>query len=187
VFRWAAINHQKELYFHTLSTLANFAIGAIVASISFNKTQAFYFLKSITKAQIGSIYFLFFLNVIFYKDLYASPTMQIFERLIFSLFFGFIIFEQAFSEVPFINMGKWKISNYFGHASFGLYCYHGIVITLFIKLSEHFAWDFSLFQVTFLNPALLLLATMGVTYLSYEILEKRILKYKKQFYSLKAN
>ena len=133
------------------------------------------------KVQIFGIYFLFFLNVIFYKSIYASPMLQIFERLIFSLFFAFIILEQSFSNDSLFKLGKWKFSNYLGSASFGLYCYHGVLITIFIKLSEHYTWNFSAFQIFILNPLILFLATIAVTALSYEFFEKRILKFKEKF------
>jgi peptidoglycan/LPS O-acetylase OafA/YrhL len=187
LFRWYIIDQQHKLYFHTLSTLANFSMGALLAYCAFHKNQVFTFLKDMTRPQIGSIYFLFFLNVIFYKDLYSGPTMQIMERFIFSLFFAFIIFEQSFCDDSLFKMGKWKFTNYFGNASFGLYCYHGIVISIFIKLAEKYNWQANLLQVTFLNPLILLAITLIISYLTYEFYEKRFLKLKQGFYNLKAS
>ncbi len=187
VFRWYAIDHQSKLYFHTLSTLANFSIGALLAHCAFYKNNVFNFLKGMDKAQIGSIYFLFFLNVLFYKDLYSGATMQVFERLIFSLFFAFIIFEQSFCDASLFKLGKWKFTNYYGHASFGLYCYHGLVISVFIKLAEVNKWNFSLLQVAFFNPIVLLGITLLITFLSFEFFEKGFLKLKNRFYNLKAS
>lgn len=186
-FRYSVLQEQKVLYFHTLSTLANFAIGAILAKSCFHRDALFTFLKSIPRVQMASLYFLFFLNVIFYKDIYALPLMQVVERLIFSLFFALLIFDQCFADASVFKLGRWKFCNYFGNASFGLYCYHGIVITLFLKLAEHFAWNFSLLQVVFLNPLMILGVTLLVTFVSYEVLERRILKLKKNFYSLKES
>ena len=139
-------------------------------------------LIKISKTQIAIVYFLFLLNLIFYRTIYSMPILQVFERLIFSLFFGFIIFEQSFSEQSLFKLGKWKVPNYLGNASFGLYCYHGVVITIFIKLSEHFLWNETPVTVFILNPILIFVVTIAVTSLSYELAEKRILKLKNRFY-----
>lgn len=183
LFRWMNLTDQKKLYFHTASTLANFSIGALVAYLSFYRTKAFHFLKTLPKIQIFSIYFLMFLNIIFYKSIYCTSLLQTFERLIFSLFFGFIIFEQSFCTESIFRFGKWKWSNYLGNASFGLYCYHGVIITIFIKLSEHYGWSFSAFQIFILNPLLLLALTIAVTIASYEIYERKFLILKDKFRS----
>ncbi|MBK9801123.1 MAG: acyltransferase [Bacteroidetes bacterium] len=184
LFRSHVISEQKVLYFHTLSTLANFAIGALCAHVGRSKNAIFQFLKSIPKAQVASIYFLLFLNIIFYKDIYDNQVMQVLERLIFSLFFAFIIFDQCFSDASLFKLGRWKFTNYFGNASFGLYCFHGIVISIFTKLAETYAWKFSLWQVSIFNPLILLLLTLVMSFLSYELLEKHIIKLKAKFYSL---
>ena len=181
LFRYYHLDDQRSLYFHTASTLSNFSIGALVAYIAFHKKRFYYFLQELPRVQLFAFYFLLFLLLIFYKSIFNSPLLLVFERLIFSCFFGFIIFEQSFCKERLFNLGRWKVTNYIGSCSFGLYCFHGVVITIFIKLSAHFGWNYNLYQLLLFNPILLLFLTIGLSSMSYELFEKRILKLKEQF------
>ena len=104
------------------------------------------------------------------------------ERLIFACFYGFIIAEQSFAENSLFKLGGNKKINYLGTVSFGLYCYHGIVITLFSKFGELYGWDRSAWHVFILNPIIAFVLTIVLALLSYEWFEKKFLKLKYKYY-----
>src|ERR1051325_9102135 len=108
--------------------------------------------------------------------------MVVFERLIFSLLFGFVIFEQVFAKNSFFKSGNSRVLTYLGKISYGLYIFHGIVIAFFSKLAAQYHLDGSMLGVLIVNPLIILVLTILFSVLSYELAEKRILKLKQKFY-----
>jgi peptidoglycan/LPS O-acetylase OafA/YrhL len=187
LFRAYALSDQKLLYFHTVSTLSNFSVGALVAYSCQVKGSFYQTLYSFSKKHHRPIYFLFLTQVVFYNPIYSLAIFQIFERLIFSVFFAFVIFDFTFGAHSKEKKGIWKFFTFLGKASFGLYCFHALVISLFIQWVNHYKFEFSLFQTVFINPLILLMITIGTALLSFEYFEKYFLRLKHKFYSFKAN
>ena len=182
VFRWLMFDENNSLVFHTFSALGNFAIGALVAYACYYKNGFYQYIRTMTKNMIALVYFLFGLCVIFYSSLFAVRIGVVPERLLFACFYGFIIAEQSFATNSLFKLGGNKKINYLGTISFGLYCYHGVVITLFAKLGELYGWDKSEWHVFILNPSIAFVLTIVMALLSYEWFEKRILKLKYKYY-----
>src|SRR3712207_8109128 len=51
------------------------------------------------------------------------PYTTLFRSLVLSVFFAFVIFEQALYDRPVLALGKFKFLNQLGKISYGLYCY----------------------------------------------------------------
>lgn len=181
-FRMIYLDNQDILYFHSISLLGNFAIGSLLAYISFYKTPIFSRVLQLKKGGILFIYLIIALNFVFYHTIYSSPIFIVLEKIIFSVFFGFIIWEQSFSENSIIKLGRWKKINYLGKISYGLYCYHGVVITVVFKIAEQCSQANNFAQVLFFNPLIIFMFTVALSVVSYELVEKRILKLKNKFY-----
>ena len=182
-FRVIHLNDPQTLYFHSISILGSFVMGSLVAYISFHKTIFFNWLCNLPKNAIAGIYLLIVLNIIYHQRIYSYGLFNIAEKLIFSIFFGFIIVEQSFCKNSLIKLGKWKSINYLGKISYGLYCYHGVVITVFIKIAQHYFLSDDAVEVFFINPLIIAMFTVALAVISYELLEKKIVKLKNRFYS----
>lgn len=182
-FRGINYSNNDRMFFSTFNICGDFAIGALVARMAFEKRKLFTKLVSLPRSTIILFYIFLLLNLVLYRMLYFNFVSVLFERLIFSLLFAFVILEQNFSEHSFFKVGNSKVLTYLGKISYGLYIYHGIVITFFSKLAGRWGWDSSSFSVFVINPILIFGLTVLISVLSYEVMEKRILKLKQRFYA----
>lgn len=183
VFRIYAIDQPANLYFNTLNWVPHFTLGALIAYISINENKLFTQLKQLSKPVIVTIYILFILNLIFYNRIYTSVFMTIIQRLMDALFFAFFIFEQNFCENKLFNIGNSKGLSYLGKISYGLFCYHGLIILLFTKvLSQTTLLNNALF-VFIIDPLLIFVVTLLVAAISYRYCEKPIMSLRYKFRS----
>lgn len=173
-FRYLSLNHEPGLFFNTLSYLGNFAFGGWAALVSFENSTLIAQFRTMSKLMIGSIYIVLLVLLVFYFRWFMNPAMVVFEKIIFSSFFVFIILEQTYSENSLLKLGRLKAISYLGKLSLGLYCFHGIVITFYHKLALEAGLANSGIQVFLVNPLIILAATIFISVLSYELIEKRI-------------
>jgi peptidoglycan/LPS O-acetylase OafA/YrhL len=108
--------------------------------------------------------------------------MVVIEKLVFGIFFAFVILEQSFAKHSVVKLGRLKRISFLGQLSLGLYCIHGIVLTVaMVLLNSHgFAW-YS-WQVYLINPLLILSITIAISWISYSYFEKPIHQFRKYFY-----
>ena len=98
------------------------------------------------------------------------------ERIIITLFFSFLIFEQSFCNNHLFQFGKSKVMSYLGKIAYGLFCYHGPVTLLFEKIIAHVNWPNSAITVFFFNPLIIFAVTALISSVSYEYLEKPVMR-----------
>lgn len=183
LYRWYNINDSHKIYLNTVSVLGNFSIGAIIAYLAYFKSKIFNFITRIGLSFKIFIYILFFVFLASYHKLLEFDYFIIFERLIISLFFSFIIIEQSFSENKLIDFGKSSFINYLGKISYGLYCYHGVVITGVIYIVQELNLKVNCGYLFIIQPLIILTITIFVSHISYVYFEKYFLL-KKNKYSL---
>jgi peptidoglycan/LPS O-acetylase OafA/YrhL len=176
VFRVIYIHDNSNLYFNSLNWIGNFAMGSLLANFAMKGGAIFEKFKKLPKAVIASIYLLFILNLIFYTSIYSSVFMTILERFIGSIFFVFFLFEQAFCENRLFTLGNMPKLSYLGKISYGLFCYHGLVILLFTRLIDHFGWLNNTYSVFLINPLITFALTVLISAISYEYFEKPIMR-----------
>lgn len=182
VFRAFYIENDNQLVFNTISSLSNFGVGALIAHFSFFYESFVNVFQKVPRILIALVYITFLILFYNYNKLFCYKYSIIFERLIFSLFFGFFILEQVYSNKSIYKIGRIKFMDYFGKLSFGLYCYHGLIITLYIKFIEDSTLMKNWFWVFFLAPVLLFFSTIITAHLSYVLIEKKIVLLKNKFY-----
>ena len=182
IFRWLNLNKEPQLFFNTLSYLGNFGIGALTAWLTFNNVSFIKHLEDLTKSTIALIYLFFIVLTIGYFEWFQTSFMVIIEKLVFGIFFAFVILEQSFAKHSLFKLGRLKRISYLGQLSLGLYCFHGIVLTgaMFFLKSQGFAW-YS-WQVYLINPLFLLFITIAISRLSYSYFEKPIHQLRRRFY-----
>ena len=181
LYRYLHLENGQQLYFHTFSVLGNFGVGILVADLAQQKNQLFTWLVNRSNVFSGVIYFVLFASLLYFNELNEMDAFRVFSRLYFSLLFGYIVFEQCFSKHRFLSFGKNRIIKYLGKISFGLYCYHGVVITILIKVLERFNFEETLWHVFLIYPMVVLTVSIGLSAFSYRYFESFFLKFKNRF------
>jgi peptidoglycan/LPS O-acetylase OafA/YrhL len=177
MFRCFYLKETLHLNFNTLSTLGNFGIGAIIALFAFKKNKLYRIVKDLSSVQILLIYLIMAVVFIAAPKLLEFDLFIIFQRLIFSIFFAFIILEQSYCDNSILKFSRIRFFDFFGKISFGLYCYHGIVITIILN----FNYNDSLVFNILVYPILIFILTLLVSYVSYRFYETKFLKLKSKF------
>ena len=184
-FRIYFINDSLSLNFHTASALGNFGIGALTAILVFKHQYFLDKLKSLSRNKILFIYVTIFSFFILMPVLLENDFFIVIQRVLFSIFFSFIILEQTYCENSIVKVSRIKYFNFFGKISYGLYCYHGIMITVVLQLNKLFI-EYLIISLV-LYPLLILVSTLLVSYVSYRFYESKFLKLKYKFSFLSSN
>jgi len=184
-FRIYFINDSLSLNFHTASALGNFGIGALTAILAFKHQYFLDKLKSLSRNKILFIYVTIFTFFILMPVLLENDFFIIIQRVLFSIFFSFIILEQTYCGNSIIKVSRIRYFNFFGKLSYGLYCYHGIMITVVLQVNELFMESLIISLV--LYPSLIFVSTLLVSYVSFRFYELKFLKFKYKFSFLSSN
>lgn len=186
IFRGLNNNYTYHEY-HTFSCISDMAVGGFGAWLAFRRKDKQFFAQ-IPRLFIIAAYSLIAFVLLFRVDfLFSTPEIRIFERLFISLLFLFVILEQNYAKKSIFKFGKSKLITKLGVISYGLYIYHFLGIIITIKLTNAIGFNTSLWQVVFLETTIALLLTVFFSYLSYNLVEKPILKLKKSFTPVKKH
>lgn len=185
-FRAYNLHDNQNLVFHTLSVVGNFGTGALAAILAFNKGPLYRVFKEIPRTVIALVYLGLLLLTVFYFRLFDYGWPVVIEKQVFSLFFVFIILEQSFSPNRLLNFGSYRVLNYMGRISLGLYCYHGVVLTLLMPWLKSIGLAYDYRGVFLLNPLIILLTTLLISVASFELFEKHIHGLRRYFYPAKS-
>ena len=179
IFRIYFINDPLSLNFHTVSALGNFGIGAITAILAFKNPHFINKLQSLTRNTIILFYLIIFTFFILMPVLLENDFFIVIQRVLFSIFFSFIILEQTYCYNSIFKVSRIKYFNFFGKISYGLYCYHGIMITIILQMGGFLKE--SLLNSLFLLPILIFISTLLISYFSFRFYEAKFLKFKSKF------
>lgn len=181
VFRWYFVEDSRMLYYHTVSTLGNFGIGGLAAWLAFKRNWNPG--DALWSRSISIIpYLLFAGSYVIYHKVFDERIPIILERTWFSLLFAWIIVDQGFNGQRLFNIGANKVMDYLGKISYGLYCFHGVIITILIIIIRHYEWIQNDWMRLSLNPLIVLVCTIAVAHLSYRFFERYFLRLKQRFY-----
>ncbi len=177
-----------HLWFHTLFLLSDICIGAVFAFMSFHRNWGFERLKNLGRPAIAGIYLLFwacllFYNEIFQNEMLASPLFLIFEKLLFALLLGYIIFEQNFSPNSYFKFGRLHTVTWLGVISYGLFCFHEIGLLVAGRLLRWLLLGDDVAAFLLLKPLMAFVLILPLAHLSWNYLEKPFLRLKRHFYS----
>ena len=182
-FNW---NDPELLHFSTFSVVSDLCVGALIAYYTLFSPAFKQKFMSIKKWQIVAIYITGFTMIFLrgFSHIFGEIIYRFyipFESLLFTSFFAFILLEQNFSDNSFFKMGRSRVLTYLGKISYGLYCFHTVVILLCLSMFLHFG--LSLNNTT--NYVLLIFISFMITVLisviSYSILEKRLINFKDKY------
>ena len=180
VFTIYTMNHHIYLDFNTLTYLFDFAVGILTAVILQRGSRLVYFFKKISRR--NAVLFLLALPALFFilfiaTDLSPVPYarwLDLAGRYIFIIYTGLFIIEQMVNENPVLKLKSNRFLIYTGKISYGLYCFHGIVLTLGAIAFEKLHLPIPMIVRIFI----LLAINYLVSTLSYRFIEKPFLKLK---------
>lgn len=183
VFRAIYIDESLQLYFNTISALGNFGVGGITAYIAFYNKSLFQKIINLKRTHNILIYAILVLSIVFFQQLNEIKIFTIFSRLYFSILFALYIIEQSYGQHRVFEPGKSVVLNYLGKISYGLYCFHGVVITILIKFLEQLNFTETYWHVFLLYPLIILAFSILFAHLSFKYFENYFLKLKAKFYT----
>jgi peptidoglycan/LPS O-acetylase OafA/YrhL len=148
------------------SITKNNCVVKFITNLGLKKTYLFYL-------------FLPFLLVVFFfidKQIsgFLNDMVALLFRFIFIVYTGLVIIHQMVNELTVVNLSKMKGLVYTGKISYGLYCFHGIVITF----SAIFLKSIQDRLPSLVNVLILLSITFAIASVSYLFFEKPFLKLK---------
>jgi peptidoglycan/LPS O-acetylase OafA/YrhL len=179
IFRLYVLGDNLSLNFNTISALGNFGVGAISAMMAFKTTYLFNLIRNMSKTQIMIMYLMMITVFVLMPYLTKYALFIVFQKLLFSIFYAFIILEQSYCTNSFFKVSILKKFNFYGKISYGLYCYHGIIITIVMSLSYYL--NSSLFNSLVLYPIIIFISTLIISVISFRYYESKFLKIKNKY------
>lgn len=157
--------------FHTM------LIGVTGAILYYNKHPLFYRISTHKGTQLISWFVI--LLITFNKFHLAS----VIDGELVSVITVFLIMGQITKTNQIINLEN-AFCDFIGKISYGLYVIHPLLIFYFSKLIGHFNTDSFIYYLFIYT--LITLSTVIIAYLSYEYYEKRFLKLKSKYTTVKS-
>lgn len=185
-FRLSHIGQIQAMKFHTLSVISDMAIGGWAAYLSFNSAkfkEAFVNLKSF---QIAFIY-AFCISLILWENyLFSGTALIALRRVIFSVFFAFVILEQNFCVNSLYKISRLKKASELGKYTYGLYLLHPIVLTLCFNGLRFFEVSADGLLIGVLMGFWVFVINALLSYASYHFYEIRFLRLKERFTHIRS-
>jgi peptidoglycan/LPS O-acetylase OafA/YrhL len=169
------------VYFNSFNYIIYFAGGIVLAHICFNEVTFYQSLKNLPPLFWKLFYSIFFVSLFVLQSNELSEALYVLRQAFFASCFLLILQDQCFNTTPLFNAGFNGIINYLGKISYGLYCWHGLAITIVLKTSLLFKIEENHFAVFIIYPLLSLLITIVLSIISYELFERKFLKLKHYF------
>lgn len=178
----------KGHYTNTLNYLFDFAAGGIAACILFRSKGLSRFFANLPRWSTAIFYcyipihfIIFYIIAINFKG--DKGILEMVNRYLFIIYIALFILEQIVNKNRTKVLEKTKFLTFSGRISYGLYCYHGLVLTFFtilFKKVNYKAPDFIFFSLAFLFTYLLAI-------ISFRYLESPFLKLKERFRNTHIN
>jgi peptidoglycan/LPS O-acetylase OafA/YrhL len=180
-FRAIYVHNKDVLFYHSLSVMSDLAIGSWLGWWCFTKNVAQKSLHFRSRLYPIAIYAIGFALLFFRKEIFVHPALVMAERLIYALFFGFIIFEQCYFSNSFYKMEKFRLAGYWGKYTYALYCLHipAMVFTEGFAMMAGAAT--SPWWLLWGKTVSTLLLSLAFSKLSYRFIERPFLRLKTSF------
>jgi len=170
------------IYLHTLSYIIDMMCGAFAAYCIKRTNSIYNFINSLTKFQ--SFAFYMFLPILFVVYFFIDRVLigvgyylntEIF-RVIFIIFCSLVVIEQMREQSSVFNISKKQFLVYTGKISYGLYCFHGFVISF----GNLFFFKTKFSMPTLIQGVIFLFFTYLIATISYKYIEKPFLNMKEK-------
>jgi len=136
---------------------------------------------------IYRIDFQIFINLSLLFCLYKGLIVRFLHPELYSIMFCIIILNVSTNPKSLYKLEN-KVLNFLGKISFGLYLYHAPLVFLSIRLFAPFLFqEFNYFWGNILLYSISLALSILVSYLSYQLMEKRFLNLKEKFQKIRSS
>ncbi len=192
IYRFNNAYDYNTVEYSTFSVMSDIAIGCIVAWLFVEKNKIILWVKSLSRLKSFLFCYLtltvLVLSRSFIYDVdpeWARRALIAIEPVVFAILFSFIIARLALLRDRFA-LGQnpiQKILIYLGRISYGLYCYHMIVLVGVLAILYQGGYETiyqsipQLLAVFFCTFFIVVIISMA----SYHFIERRVLKLKKNF------
>ena len=175
-----AVQTNADGYYNTLIYLFDFAVGILAAVLIQQGSYVVEVFKKMTT--VNSILFLLLLPalfILFFCFTYFAPNLfgywaDVIMRYVFIIYTGFFIIDQMVNEKTFLKLKSQRFLIYTGKISYGLYCFHGIVLTFGMAILQ----KLEITMHSLLRVLLFLCINYLIASISYQFVEKPFLKFK---------
>ncbi len=180
---WRSFIVESMAYAHTIGCLNELGLGGILAYLCYYKKES---LKPFIEMKRSVIVLIYILGTVFFVTaggfLYLLPVHFTYnQRVVYALFFAFIIFEQVYCKNSFIKLSRFEWLNKLGKMTYGMYIYHFTVIYFVVLMLRELGWNKSLWQVFTIQPIISLTMVLLLSTVSYKYFEKPFLRLKERF------
>ena len=183
VFRLAMVHQPQVLYYHTAAVISDMAVGGACAWLCLTRARFRDFLVRIPLPAIVATYVVAAGLILLRRSLFSWGWSPAFERLVFSIFFAFVVLEQTYAaHSPFKLHRLRRITN-LGRYTYALYCLHFLALYIVLALRRKVPVPETLFQVLVVDTVMGLALSIALAWLSYHLLERRFLELKERFSS----
>lgn len=184
LFRISHLDEPLTLHYHTLSVMACFAVGNILAYLITHQTWS-QRLEKLIKSKFSVVAIgLLVAVLISYPILAAFRWVFAIEKVWIPILFAIAVAYQVYHARGLFALHGRRMMNYLGKISYGLYCFHGLVIAVLINLLQMAGYDYpplSPVIALVVFPVTSLLLTILLAHLSYRWFEFPLLQYKNRF------
>jgi len=170
--------YQADGYYHTLIYLFDFAVGILAALWLHEEKPVIGFFRKMSA--IANVCFLILLPaifvVLFCANYYFATGVwgDILLRYLFIIYTGFFIIDQMVNEKVLVQLKTQRFLIYTGKISYGLYCFHGIILTF----GSLFLQKMQLSLPYFLQAIVFLVCNYMIAAISFRFVEKPFLTLK---------
>ncbi len=174
---WADTDYLMD----TLSYGVPIGIGILTAVCVRKENLIFNAIKELPKHVNPIAYavgiLIFLVGYIVLQNVYLG----IFVPIITSVFFGYIVVEQTFGKHSFVQLKSKKILSYLGNLTYGMIIYQSIIGVLIMIAIQSLDFQLDSFYIVGLIVVSGYIATLIVANLSYKLLEKPVLRIRREF------
>jgi peptidoglycan/LPS O-acetylase OafA/YrhL len=172
--------HKINVNVHTLGIFSYLAFGGFGALLihTFPRIKLSKLVKWFSYALL--VFILVSGNLVF-ENIYMAILKPVFLSVIFCI----IIIDLSFSEKTIIPIGIHNPLVKLGRISYGLYCYHQMIILLFTQILATIYID--LWVKTFIIFTASLLTTIVVSHISYYYFELKLITFGKNMFNKNSN
>jgi peptidoglycan/LPS O-acetylase OafA/YrhL len=134
VFRAQALEAGRSIYFHSANYLPHFALGALAARAAYRNGAGFQKLVRLPRYMVVLVHTAGLLLIVYRGGLSTQPLFHVLQQALMAAYFTFVLLEQSFLLNSPVKLRRLRWLDHPGRISYGLYCFHGVVITLFMQL-----------------------------------------------------